>query len=366
MKNNNLNDFIDLFEKNKKLPHKSKRKYIGFFLDLLRKIFAPVFEFFLGARLETQRKANLIILKEIFELKNYTKENFENFQKNFKEVIKNMEELQKSFQELQKEIYFLRDERIPALKDTISLGLEGVDRKAEWALSNLIVIKQALEKGISLREEEKKVIKETLVSLAFTEKFRGDTEEIKRRQSIYIEKLKNYKNVVDLGCGRGEFLELLRENSISGFGVELEPSLCAILKEKDLNFFQMNLFDFLEKKPIEFDALVSFHLIEHLNLKEAIALLKLAYFNLPKDGIFILETPNPTSLFSFLNFYKDPEHKTPWHPETLKFFSKEMGFQTIEEIYLQEVKEAESLDLPENVKKLLFGPQDYGIILKKV
>lgn len=359
MKSNNLNDFIDLFEKNKKLPHKSKRKYIGFFLDFLRKIFAPVFEFFLGARIETQRKANLIILKEISDLKNYTKENFENFQKNFGE-------LQKNFLELQKEVLILRDEKIPALKDTIGLGLEGVDRKAEWALSNLIVIKQALEKDISLKEEEKKIIKETLTSLAFTEKFRGNTEEIKKRQSIYIEKLKNHKNVVDLGCGRGEFLELLRENSISAFGVELEPSLCAILKEKDLNFFQMNLFDFLEKKPIEFDALVSFHLIEHLNLKEAIALLKLAYFNLPKNGIFIIETPNPTSLFSFLNFYKDPEHKTPWHPETLKFFSKEMGFQTIEEIYLQEVKEAESLELPENVKKLLFGPQDYGIILKKV
>jgi len=362
VKNHNLNDLIDLFEKNQKLPHKSERKYIGFFLDFLRKIFTPIFEFFLGARLETQRKANLAILKEIIELKNYTKENFENFQKNFEEFKTS---IVKNFEEIQKEVLYLRDEKIPALKDALALGLEGVDRKAEYALSNLIVIKQAIEKGITLSEEEKRALKETLTSLKFMEKFRGNEEEIKKRQAVYIEKLKNFKNVVDLGCGRGEFLQLLKENSIPSFGVEIEPSLCAILKEKNLNFFQMNIFDFLEKKPIEFDCLVSFHLIEHLNLKEALALLKLAYFNLPKDGIFVIETPNPTSLFSFLNFYKDPEHKTPWHPETLKFFAEETGFYVLEEIYLEELKGVEILQVPEGLKKLIYGPQDYGIILKK-
>lgn len=359
MKDNDLKDFIDLFEKNQKLPHKSKRKYIGFFLDFLRGFFSPIFEFFLGAKLETQRKANLVILKEILDLKNYTKENFENFKKAFEGLKKNLEEIQR-------EVLILRDEKIPALKDALSIGLEGVDRKAEYALSNLIVIKQALERGISLSEEEKRALKDTIVSLKFMEKFRGKEDEIKKRQAVYVEVLKDCKNVIDLGCGRGEFLELLKENSISSYGVEKEPALCAILKEKKLNFFQMDIFDFLEKKPIEFDALVSFHLIEHLSLKEALALLKLAFIKLPQDGIFIIETPNPTSLFSFLNFYKDPEHKTPWHPETLKFFAKEEGFQVLKEIYLEEVKEADFLEIPESTRKLIYGPQDYGVIFKKI
>lgn len=362
MKQNDLKNFIDIFEKNQKLPLKSKRKYIGFFLDFLRKIFGPIFEFFLAKKFETHRKATLLILKELEDLKIETKKNIENYQKSMEEFKEN---ISKNFLELQKELLILRDEKIPSLKRALSLGLEGVDRKAEWSLSNLVVIRQAIEKGISLNMEEKKVLKNSLSSLNFMKLFRGFEEEIKKRQKIYVSKLKNFKKVVDLGCGRGEFLEILKENSISNIGIEKEPSLCAILKDKKLEYLQMDLFDFLEKKPFEFDVLTAFHIIEHLNLKEAIGFLKMVYDVLPSGGILILETPNPTSLFSFLNFYKDPEHKTPWHPETLKFFAENIGFLKEEEFYLQEVDTPENLNLSEEVKKLIYGPQDYGLILRK-
>lgn len=359
MKKYELKDFVELFEKNKKLEHKSKRKYIGFLLDFIRKIFSPILEFLLARKFETQRVANLSLLKELIELKKFAKENLENLQKDFNNF--NIH-----FRELQREVLNLRDEKIPALKDALSLGLEGVDKKAEWALSNLIVIKKAIEKEINLNEEEKRKLKESLSTLHFMNLFRGSEEEIKKKQKIYFDKLKNSKKVVDLGCGRGEFLEILKENSISCFGVEKEPSLCAILKEKNLDFLQMDIFEFLEKKPFEFDAVTSFHLIEHLNLKEALTLLKLIFNNLSQEGIFIIETPNPTSLYSFLNFYKDPEHKTPFHPETLKFFTKELGFEIIEEIYLQDIQLPENINLQDDVKKLIFGPQDYALILKKM
>lgn len=361
MKKHNLDDFIDIFEKNQKLPHSSQRKFFGFFLNFLRKVFSPFFEFFLGARIETQRKANLEILYKLKELEN--KINMIN--EKLEEVKSFSLDLKKSMEELQKETLHIRDEKIPALKDALSIGLEGVDRKAEWGLSNLISIKEMLSKGVSLTEEERASLKKSLTSLNFLLKFRGREEEISKRQKIYIEKIKGVKRIVDLGCGRGEFLELLKENNIEGFGVEKEPSLCAILKEKELQFFEMDIFDFLEKKPIEFDGISCFHLIEHLNLKEGLSFLKLVYENLPEGGIFLIETPNPTSLFSFLNFFKDPEHKTPWHPETLKFFAKEIGFEIMEEIYLEEIKGIGDLNLPQETRKLLYGPQDYGIILKK-
>lgn len=358
MKRHSLDELIDIFEKNRKFPHKSERKYIGFFLDFLRKLFSPFFEFFLGPRIETQRIANLEILYQIKEIGskiNLIEERFEDFKKSTQNFL----------EELQKETIHLRDQKIPALKDALSIGLEGVDRKAEWALSNLIAIKEMVSKGVSLTEEEKKNLRESLLSLNFLLKFRGQEEEIKKRQKIYIEKIKDRKKIVDLGCGRGEFLEILKENNISGVGVERQPSLCAILKEKELDFFEMDIFDFLEKKPIEFDGVSCFHLIEHLNLKDALSLLKLIYENLPSGGILILETPNPSSLFSFLNFYKDPEHKTPWHPETLKFFLKESGFEVEEEFYLEEVNLPSNVELPENIKKLLYGPQDYGVLARK-
>lgn len=363
MKKYELKDFFELFEKNKKLAHKSKRKYIGFLMDFIRKIFSPILESLLARKFETQREANLSLLRELIELKNFTKENLENLQKNFQDF--NIS-IHKYFEELQREVLNLRDEKIPALKDALSLGLEGVDKKAEWALSNLVVIKKVIEKEINLDEEEKKKLKESLSTLFFMNVFRGSEEEIKKRQRIYKDKLKNSKKVVDLGCGRGEFLEILKENSIPCFGVEKEPSLCAILKEKNLDFLQMDIFEFLDKKPFEFDAVTSFHLIEHLNLKEALTFLKLIFNNLSQGGIFIIETPNPTSLSSFLNFYKDPEHKTPFHPETLKFFAKELGFEIIEELYLQDVEIPENINLQDDVKKLIFGPQDYALILKKL
>lgn len=362
MKKYELKDFVELFEKNKKLKHKSKRKYIGFLLDFIRKVFSPVLEFLLARKFETQREANLSILNELIELDNFTKENFKSLQNSFEDFKISTN---KYLEELQREVLNLRDEKIPALKDALSLGLEGVDKKAEWALSNLIVIKKALEKEVDLKEDEKRKLKESLSSLYFMNIFRGSEEEIKKRQKIYLDKLKNSKKVVDLGCGRGEFLEILKENSIPCFGVEKEPSLCAILKEKELDFFQMDIFEFLDKKPFEFDAITSFHLIEHFDLKDALTFLKLIYNNLLQGGIFIIETPNLASLYSFLNFYKDPEHKTPFHPETLKFFAKEVGFEIIEELYLQEV-DIPNINLQEDVKKLIFGPQDYALILKKL
>lgn len=373
MKNENINDFIELFEKNKKLPHKSKRKYIGFFIDFLRSIFSPFFEFFLAAKFETQRKANLGILYEINEIKNSIqaiKTNLENFSIEFskvlKEISRNFEEISKTLKEHQNEILILRDEKIPLIKEAIKLGIEGIDMKAEWALSNLISLKEILSKEVPLSAEEKKKLKETIKNLNFLLKFRGNEAEIKKRQRIYVDKLKERKMVIDLGCGRGEFLEILKENFIPSAGVEKEPSLCAILKEKNLNFFQMDVLEFLEKKPIEFDSIVSFHLIEHLNFNEALKFLKLIYESLPKNGFLLIETPNPSSLFSLINFYKDPEHKTPWHPETLKFFLNEIGFEIIEEFYLQKPEEFEKLDVNENLKNILFGPQDYAFLsLKK-
>ncbi len=168
-----------------------------------------------------------------------------------------------------------------------------------------------------------------------------------------------------MACGRGEFLEILQRNSIQCAGVEKEPSLCAILKDKNLRYFQRDIFDFLEEKPLDFDTVVSFHLIEHLNLKEAIYFLKLIYDKLPNKGILIIETPNPTSLFSFLNFFKDPGHKTPWHPDTLNFYASEIGFVLKEKVYLEEAKYKDGLGIPKEIKSLIFGPQDYGMIFEK-
>ncbi len=365
MKNYDLKDFLRIFEENKTLPHKSHRKFIGFFLNLIRKVFSPFFEFFLGAKIETQRKANLLILKEIEEIKKgleTLKIDFENFKKATEDF---KEQNTKNFLELQKELLNLRDEKIPALKEGIGLGLEGIDKKAEWAISNLVSIRTILEKGVELKEEEKKLLKETITSLNFLQKFRGDEGEIKKRQEIYLNHIKNSQFVIDLGCGRGEFLEILQKNSIQGAGVEKEPSLCAILKEKNLRYFQRDIFDFLEEKPLDFDTVVSFHLIEHLSLKEAIYFLKLIYDKLPNKGILIIETPNPTSLFSFLNFFKDPGHKTPWHPETLNFYANEIGFVLKEKVYLEEVKFKDSLDIPAEIKSLIYGPQDYGMVFEK-
>jgi SAM-dependent methyltransferase len=362
-----------LWDNREVLPPASHRRFIGPLLAGLKKFLGPLGDLFISGRLETQREFNLFLLRENQRMSGLMEEiraAHARFQEESLPAIEaDIRKIETHFQihfsELQKEILTLRDEKIPALLRGQELGLKGADMKAEWALARIIQLRQMLEKGVDLAPAEKSAAARGLIYAQIEDEFRGTPQEIKEKQKPYLKELSDKGKVLDLGCGRGEFLELLKENGIPCLGLERDPAMAAMLKEKGLTFVQDDAFTFFEKPGEDFGAVTAFHFIEHFESGDAIFLLQKIASRLKEGGVLILETPNPSSLAAFLNFHKDPEHKTPWHPETLKFYLKQAGFKDVRIEFLHPFPPRPELKLPKDLADLILGYQDYAAIASK-
>jgi len=165
---------------------------------------------------------------------------------------------------------------------------------------------------------------------SFEDKFRGSKEEIKEKLKIYLPILKNHKNkkIVDLGCGRGEFLELLKEEGFNKLvGVDINKEM---LKESSIKYEIDDALNFLKKqKDKSIGAIASFHMIEHMEFEKVLEIIKEAFRVLEDDGILILETPNPESLKVISeNFWLDFTHKKPIPMQLLQFSVEYIGFKS--------------------------------------
>lgn len=211
----------------------------------------------------------------------------------------------------------------------------------------------------------------------FENYFRGSREHIKNTQRIYLSYFQNCKNVVDIGCGRGEFLELLQENQIEAIGVDCYDEFVDYCCSKGLNAVCGDAIEYLERSE-EVDGIFAGQLVEHLQTEQVIRLCKVAYEKLKAGGYAIFETPNPTSLAIYTNsFYIDPSHVKPVHPLTLKYFMEKAGFRDIKILYTEsskldvtipaigDEKNEEFNRAMQVVQSTLFGSQDYAIIARR-
>ena len=216
----------------------------------------------------------------------------------------------------------------------------------------------------------------------FENSFRGSLVSIRERQMRYLPYFQGKSNVLDLGCGRGEFLELLRENHIPASGVELFPEVVDFCKLKDLSVEEGDGVEYLATlKDGSLDGIFAGQVIEHLTTDELLLLCHRSFQKLSTGGTLIFETPNPTTLAIYVNFfYADPSHVKPVHPFTLKYFLGMAGFSSIEVIYTEESRDKRKI-IPlqgegitnldefnhslETLSNLVYGCQDYAVIAKK-
>lgn len=221
----------------------------------------------------------------------------------------------------------------------------------------------------------------------FEERFRGSCEDIKQRQSAFLKYFEECSCVLDIGCGRGEFLELLKENGIDAKGVDVDENMAEFCRSKGLCVELRDAVSYLEQlKDNSLDGIFIDQVVEHLKPDYLIKLLKLCYQKLSFGHYILIETVNPLSLFSFANFYIDLTHIKPVHPETLKFLLESSGFKDLETVFISPVNEEAKLEkLPSfygatdkeksiieiynrNIDILnnrLYGAQDYAVIGKK-
>lgn len=210
----------------------------------------------------------------------------------------------------------------------------------------------------------------SLPVLVFAEKFRGDEAAIRERQRSLVELFQGHEPVLDLGCGRGEFLELLRQAGIDARGIEQNPSLVAWCKKKGLAVEQGDALSYLGQLPnAALGGAFCSHVVEHLPPEQVPRLIELVAQKMRRDGVFVIETPNPECLVIFAtHFYLDPTHTRPVPPALLCFYLQEAGFGNLELQYLEPAVEhfPELAELPASLREKFFGALDYRVIARRL
>ena len=200
--------------------------------------------------------------------------------------------------------------------------------------------------------------------------FRGSEENILERLKEYLPYFSNSKinfnktPVLDIGSGRGEFLQLLKTNNIPAIGLDINHDMVKRVKEKSLKAVQGDALSYLQATDSQnYGAITGFHLIEHIPFNTLLRLFKSTHHALVSGGFVIFETPNPENLIVSSNtFYLDPSHLHPLPPALMVFALETCGFRNVEIKRLHPDTSKKSGTLNPEVANLLFGPQDYAVI----
>jgi len=297
-----------------------------------------------------------------------------------------------------------RDRVATALATTrAELVLEAFDRRLE-ALGRRLEGLLALRDRVEVVSEEVRAVRGSLAAVApppavaasasravegsaytaFENRFRGSRDEIRERLGGYAERFEGGGPVVDLGCGRGEFLQALGERGVAARGVEGNANVVRECREKGLDVVEGDLVDFLRAQAAgSLGGVFAAQVAEHLPPPVLVAMLAEAHRALRPGGLLLLETVNPRSVTALLEVYnRDLTHERPLHPDTLLFLAGAAGF-TDARVEMRTSVSAESQLRPvpadglpqpaaaalnENMARLnalLFGHLEYALVARR-
>lgn len=368
-----LSDWEWLWKGDVAFPIRSHRGPLGRFLVTVKRLFRPLAKVPQNDLWERQRVFNLILLENLHRAEEVRDE--------YRRRLEYLEALDaEGIQEIMRHndaLFARADQKLDRYRretrDLLgSLGAAlSVVKTAEPA--------QAVETVARAHEEHG--------YLELERRYRGTEEEIRERISAYLpwlQKIPAGAPVLDVGCGRGEALALLRDHGIPARGIDSSARMVALCHERGLEAEEGDAFASLAALPEgSLGGVVSFHVIEHLPAALLDRLVRLAYRALKPGGVLILETPNPLSmLVAARSFWLDPTHQRPVHPESLKLMYELAGFDPIERLDLRPYPDSERLpeidlgQLPEEQRvladrvnrlrdrldELLFGYQDFGMV----
>jgi 2-polyprenyl-3-methyl-5-hydroxy-6-metoxy-1,4-benzoquinol methylase len=214
--------------------------------------------------------------------------------------------------------------------------------------------------------------------------FRGSSELIKERLAIYLSDLRDPidgKPVLDVGCGRGELLELLQSEGVPAYGIEINSTYADAWAAAGLDVRVVDVTAHLRELPEHsLSAITAIHVVEHIGTEQLLEFLDLALRALDSGGLLILETPNPANLIVGADtFYMDPSHRNPIPAELLAFLVRSRGFGNAEIRYLQRSTEspfakpdassewaADIEPVQDILRQRLFGPEDYAVVACRI
>ena len=207
----------------------------------------------------------------------------------------------------------------------------------------------------------------------FEDKMRGSAEAVRSLLEPYVADLDARREiggpVIDIGCGRGEWLEVLASKGFAAIGIDTNEEAVARCTSRGLRAIVTDAITYLREIESESVlAVTAFHLVEHLSPDGQLELVEAALGALKPGGLLIIETPNPTNLnVGAASFYKDPTHLRPVSPDYLAFLLDDLGFVGVETRFLHprdgfRERTDERIELDDELMWALRGPQDYAVI----
>ncbi len=239
-------------------------------------------------------------------------------------------------------------------------------------LSKMTMLFQETKKVDTKNSTKERFADNHLLDLFYTnfeDKFRGDENTIitrlKEHVPIFRDSSINFDKypVLDIGCGRGEFLRLLKEEGINAIGLDMNIDMVNRSIDKGLKVTQGDAINFLNKaNPQSFGAVTGFHIVEHIPFDQLLQIFNDAYSSLVEDGFVLFETPNPENIIvGSCSFYTDPSHLKPIPPELLQFALESVGFTKTKIIRLHpDINRQQKLSKDINYR--FYGPRDYAVL----
>jgi len=290
-----------------------------------------------------------------------------------------------------------RDNRITGLEESMNQSLaerdnliEGLEKPISYLKTSLVLQERRLS---MLLEEARKRLPEPFnhdqlhtfaneelhlldpLYVSFEDQFRGTREDIKDRLKVYLPLIKEAKAgndkrpILDIGCGRGEWLELLQEEGLQAKGLDINPTLVEQCRERRMDVIEGDVIEYLcTLSAASLGAVTAFHLIEHLSFRLLMKLLDETVRVLKPGGLAIFETPNPENiLVGACSFYLDPTHRNPLPPAMMKFLADSRGLCRVEIKHLHPYDEVlrirdDGSDLTKRFNDFFYGPQDYAVL----
>lgn len=209
--------------------------------------------------------------------------------------------------------------------------------------------------------------------VALEERFRGSRELISARLQVYLPFVEPLKEIypapptIDLGCGRGEWLEILGERGFQAQGVDLNDGMLSACRDLGLKVQTGDALSFLKKLPDESQVIVSaFHLVEHIPFEDLQEVVKESFRVLKPAGLLILETPNPENIIvGTSSFYMDPTHTSPIPPNLLAFLPEYYGYHNTKILRLQETPQIRNLENLNLFDVFNGSSPDYAVVAQK-
>jgi len=203
----------------------------------------------------------------------------------------------------------------------------------------------------------------------FEDRFRGSEEDVTSKLRVYLELFTKSKidfnkyPVLDIGCGRGEFLKLMKASNINAQGVDINTDMVKHARQQGLKVDEHDVLSYMaELGPASLGAVTGFHIVEHIPFQLLLKLFFSIHNSLVDGGLLLFETPNPENfVVGSSSFYNDPSHIKPIPPQLLAYIFEMSGFKDIKIRRLNPEKTKNTLGLPDDLFTKVYGSLDYSV-----